>query len=911
MWKLQQGITWFLIGLIFSFPAVSDENITDVSSAADTSDSGAPLSPSSENSHLVDADTDTHSDEHSEFEADTSTVDTDTSRSDRGAQPPLPTGDAAASRQPTPLSITIRGGSSLGAYEAGYLYILTEAIKRNPEYFSPNVLSGASAGSINAVLSVVSLGSHWEDDPLSSIYYRIWRKLNFRELLDVGSDLTPPGALSSRQLMWRISDELRTEWLRGFRTDFSVLMGISTTRLIPETIVTKGGVEIPNQQAKFVFRVEGKGEGKPPMMSNHQWVKPGLEQLLLPFGRDAKTDFNVMMQVVFASSGIPIAFPPQPIDYCVAEIRDDSELSCPDEETYTDSFVDGGVVDNSPIHLTYQVHKSLLEAAASQQPVGDDATDATGKSAEREVILLYLDPEHLRYPVNSPPTSVGIWGDVGGHRTYDHGVNLFGTLPGFVKGFVSSSRSSEIYSLLNNDPDVNIQRTENSFAPISAQVSGQFGFMEREILKYDFYLGMHDAENYLRKNVLAYLQRTVNPAIERTDIRLPQDTYTAATQPGWQPYRCMRAMFDGEGDPRMQCSFTFNETDASEPPDVENFKILMQVSINRVYSHCSLLDSTEKIAEELKVENGMCQRAYSAGVHGTPPLVPGVRPLEDDSWYRCIARRRAIGPKEKARAQFACHHHRRNETEYQYVTRLMGEYGYWFRDLGLTRDNAEEIRAVVQNELFDVVDAFAKKYETISVENADVEEEEHDKVYAIGEVSAGDRALILTLGKPAITFLNYSPPKSILSLMIGRESSVSWSVSKSGWLRLTWNLIQVGGVDTLINRLKVLNFIHAAGLEWQPPWFSTAVVQATMIGRVGYQLSSRGNFTDGSCGHRMDESASRCSLPLFQTLMSVAFLSRIRLELGINWFLPWRKLGLPNRKLNTVLTAAVGFQFLN
>ncbi|MBN2530395.1 MAG: patatin-like phospholipase family protein [Deltaproteobacteria bacterium] len=50
----------------------------------------------------------------------------------------------------TGVSLTIRGGSSLGAYEAGYLYMLTEAIKRNPQYFTAEVLSGASAGAINS-----------------------------------------------------------------------------------------------------------------------------------------------------------------------------------------------------------------------------------------------------------------------------------------------------------------------------------------------------------------------------------------------------------------------------------------------------------------------------------------------------------------------------------------------------------------------------------------------------------------------------------------------------------------------------------------------------------------------------------------------------------------------------------------
>ena len=819
---------------------------------------------------------------------------------------PLSDGNPETGRPLTPLSITIRGGSSLGAYEAGYLYMLTEAMKRNPRYFTPDVLSGASAGTINAILSIVSLGTPPQDNPLESIYYRIWTQLNFRELIDVADSQTPPGALSSRKLLWRISDELRAVWMRGFRRDLSVVVGISTTRLLPEKIITPGGMEIPNQQAKFVFRVTGQGIGQPPAMENHRWVKPGMEQLLLPFGLGAKTDFDVMMQVVFASCGIPIVFPPQPIDYCVTKIQENSELRCTETEKYTDSFVDGGVVDNSPIHLAYQVHKGIRKNAPEASETSRLSVRATDGA-----ILLYLDPEHLKYPSNSSPDAKEGFGGIGEHREYEYGLNLFGTLPRFLRGFVNSSRSSEIYSLLNTDPAANIQRTENSFAPISAQLSGQFGFMEREILKYDFYLGMHDAENYLRTTVLAYLRRIVDPQIAASDIQLPQDSLASRAMSSWHPYRCMRAMFDGEGEPDEACTFGYGTDAPANPPDADNFRILIQVSIDRVYSHCALLEDTEKIREELAAEDGMCQDAFAAGIHARPPQVPNVLPLENDEWYRCMASQFARTDREKARARFVCHHHRKNEDEYQYVTRLMGAYGYEFRDLGLNRGQAQQIRAVIQNELFEILDVFAGKYRTIEGADDEGADWEADVAYTVGEVKGGDRALILTLGKPAITFLDYSPPRNILSFMVMKGASLSLSRSRSGWFRFNWNLFQLAGLDTMNDRLKVLTFVHSAGIEWQPPWLSTPVVQSTVIARLGYQLSTEKKFTDASCGDRMDESANRCSLPLAQTLLSVSFLSRIRLELGLDWFFPLHRTGLPNRHLNYGFNAAVGFQFLN
>ena len=51
------------------------------------------------------------------------------------------------------------GGVSLGAYEAGYLYYFTEMIRRNRELLDLKILTGASAGSVNAMIAIISLCS--------------------------------------------------------------------------------------------------------------------------------------------------------------------------------------------------------------------------------------------------------------------------------------------------------------------------------------------------------------------------------------------------------------------------------------------------------------------------------------------------------------------------------------------------------------------------------------------------------------------------------------------------------------------------------------------------------------------------------------------------------------------------------
>jgi predicted acylesterase/phospholipase RssA len=50
-----------------------------------------------------------------------------------------------------PVALTVSGGVSLGAYEAGYLYCILAAQRANPGSFRTVIATGASAGSVNAL----------------------------------------------------------------------------------------------------------------------------------------------------------------------------------------------------------------------------------------------------------------------------------------------------------------------------------------------------------------------------------------------------------------------------------------------------------------------------------------------------------------------------------------------------------------------------------------------------------------------------------------------------------------------------------------------------------------------------------------------------------------------------------------
>ena len=67
--------------------------------------------------------------------------------------PPIPPAPPMPAVPPL-LGLTVSGGVSLGSFEAGYLYYLFEALKLNPGLADPRIFTGASAGSVNALLEV-------------------------------------------------------------------------------------------------------------------------------------------------------------------------------------------------------------------------------------------------------------------------------------------------------------------------------------------------------------------------------------------------------------------------------------------------------------------------------------------------------------------------------------------------------------------------------------------------------------------------------------------------------------------------------------------------------------------------------------------------------------------------------------
>ncbi|HEU4533513.1 MAG TPA: patatin-like phospholipase family protein, partial [Polyangiaceae bacterium] len=214
--------------------------------------------------------------------------------------------------------MTISGGVSLGSYEAGFLYYALETAKRNPELFDLRLATGASAGSINALLSVMSACSGLDETPSESLFYSTWVSVGFRELF-VPADATALGVFSRRHLGRRVA-RIEERWKQGLSETCDVVLGVSATRVEP-----KGGAQAHNPlsparvEERFALRVRGRGAGREPGLTNY--VDPAYQfgQPMLPEGADRQVAFAALRELLYASSAFPIAFPPVNLAHCVSD----------------------------------------------------------------------------------------------------------------------------------------------------------------------------------------------------------------------------------------------------------------------------------------------------------------------------------------------------------------------------------------------------------------------------------------------------------------------------------------------------------------------------------------------------------------------------------------------------------------
>jgi hypothetical protein len=537
-------------------------------------------------------------------------------------------------------------------------------------------------------------------------------------------------------------------------------------------------------------------------------------------------NFDILLDILFASSSLPLIFESQHIEFCNTEaggVSDDQigeQLRC-DEPDHIGEFADGALLDKWPLRLAYRTSRAGLTRDEGGQLIWRNVPDLDSSDPpDDRLFFLYIDPDDASYPPLPPPT-------VESQRGEADEVSLFKQLGLFFGGYLVSNQARELYNLVEEHPDVRGQMTlaARDLPSASGLIANFFGFFDREFRRYDFYLGMRDARMFVQ----GQLSDRVRRAGEDEDlvIELPEPASADSGAASWKPYRCLGWFLDD--DERFEGSCDGDE--------LEDFRILLQVSLDRLYDHCRRLPTDEPIQH---------QRCFEARAGATPPRVPGVRnDIGDDIWIS-----------------------REGETEFGYVMRLLESYEFHFEDLGLERDEARRAMSLIREELLRLVDVFGKK------------------------LPWGERQSVRVLGKPAVNFFKYAPPRMIVYLTVGKGAEVGTSITgtwiPSRWFRLNMGLQLQGLVQLVSETPNVFTLTPLIGFELEIPALNGPMVQARGGIRTGYQLSTEDRFHSRACDSEwLARDSVRCSAPVFQGFVALSFYERIRVQLGLEWLPEW------------------------
>jgi hypothetical protein len=491
--------------------------------------------------------------------------------------------------------------------------------------------------------------------PREGLYWRTWIPLGLAQLWSSPADGSAQGAFS-RRFMERVADDIQATFEAGLRTDCDVVLGVSATRVTPRLVQTPAeGLDLPRIEEKFAVRIRGRGPGRAPRITNHVSATTRWPQLLLPEGPDGEVAFSSLRELIFASAAFPIAFPPQPLRHCVAAASGGKAPTCPAASAKTELFVDGGLLDNSPLRLAVRL------ASAGLRPDGQggarwlDLPQGDRLEPPERIFFTYVTPDAAAYPAEED------------RLRFDQSTPVLALTQQLFEAFVSTARAKNLTTLLEEYPAVADRFVVplRNYPAASAPMNAFLGFFETGFREFDFYLGMYDARRTVLTRILPSLQRT-DPA-----FRLSFPDEPGAT-PDWRPFHCLRAVVRELPGSEQAC----------QGPELADFRVLLQASIFQLWDRCTIGDG-----EALR--NSVHPHCLDAQAGKPPLLVPGLADAAAVEWR-----------------------HRPEELEATYVVRLLSALGFKWRDLGLEPGEGEEAPVRIREKLGAITDSLSARQPT-------------------------------------------------------------------------------------------------------------------------------------------------------------------------------------------------------
>jgi len=643
--------------------------------------------------------------------------------------------------------------------------------------------------------------------------------VGYRELFDANE--VGPTHIFTRAPLERAVEELRRVYLAGLPEDCDVVVGVSTTRTHALPVRLHGGLRLPRLSEKFAVRIRGRGDGMPPHVENYVDPSRRYPQALVPLVDDAtqagaSANFSRLAALIYASSAFPVAFAPQRLGYCMARPGHREDLQCR-HQRHSALFADGGILDNNPLRLAHRLVRGGLRRDANGRAFWRNPGARTDTAPPyRGLVYTYVDPDTDAYP--SPRAAESA-----------EEQEMLGLLAQLLGEFVETARSQELYDLAEASPALmdRLMLTYRHYPTASGLLGAFLGFFERELRRFDFYLGMYDAYAQTAQMLHRFGDEATMEGLLAALAPAFQNSEPATMDAGMKPFACMLSVYE-PGAARL--------SPACEGDDLRDFRILLQLSLDRLYEHCAQLAGSSRAP--------LAHQHYHCHQAATGERVPRVVPSPE----------------------FATDRRQASEGDYDYVMRLLTAYGFRFRDLGLERDEADEGGLAIRRALGEMVDAVAQAQPNLL-----------------------DRTALLTAGRLGVNSLAYDPPRHFGYVAIGNTFELGVAVSpfemRHRWLRVALAL-RADGLSTLVEpETRAISLTPAAGIEAMLlPWASSALSASVGV-RAGYRFATRDRFG----GQRCDEAralgdARNCSQWVVQSYLVIALLERLRLSLGASAF---------------------------
>ncbi|MEM6532976.1 MAG: patatin-like phospholipase family protein [Myxococcota bacterium] len=749
------------------------------------------------------------------------------------------------------VAITVSGGVSLGMYMAGLQYGALQFSQHAPRPTRFLLATGTSAGSANALIAALTSCRSLSGDPRESLAYRVWADGDHRGLFKY-DQVSAVGAFS-RDVLDDSAALIREVFLEGLPENCDVVLGATATRVIPYSVDVAEGFAIPRQEEKFAIRLQGRGVGRVPRLSNYVDPYSPVPQPMLPFVSDTEDDaelaknFDHVRDLIFASMAFPLAFAPKELRHCMTvpsgSDNTPGDTRCDGERIVTDLFVDGGIFDNFPLRLAFdRANLGLIPVGPGHlgwRDLDRPRPNGIADGYAGHVNYVYIDPRRKAVPPK--PVKAGeMMKKIGQEQ------NVFGLLEELAGSIVTSAQAKELYTLVEQTAALRegMRLTSVHFPHASGYLGAFLGFFDDDFRHYDFYLGMYDAMKFFQTHYTA--SADVKPETFMPEGVARQLEERGEVAPGWEPFTCLVSWYEK--------SYTHWQSTCKGTS--QDFRILLQVGIDLTHDHCSTLES----AEQVSTSHPFC---YAASKGAARPEVSGVTQLSGESYQV-----------------------REGESAFEHAMRLFESYGYEFDALGLTREKSSKARVKVRRKLLGMIEAVADKQQ------------------------GAERVVFLTAGRQFVNNIAYEPPKNWAYFVAGTHVEIGASLLPfewdESWARFNLALQTSDIFDLLTLDPQSYTFSVAAGPELEMLWWTTPQTQPMMGFRGGYQFGNVDDFGGRACTEADAFSDARnCSQWFVQPYAALALLEILRIQLTATIFPDAEDFGQPSWQLD----GGFGLQF--